>query len=554
MWARLVAYARANPVDAAIWAAGAALALVAVGLFLARAIPQNFSGEAFYDFQYPYRYSFLESSRVFFMERIRSRLVHGIFVSALYHTFGFNPPAIYLSAFLTIIATAVVITFTIKRFIRSPWMAALLVVTFTWLPLNITDLMALKKIHHVLGWFLFWLAVLLFQSWVSNKRVAWLLGATLAFLASVLSYEAALALLPVAVILSAHHIRGLKDWANKLGVAIWITLLSGLVILNLETLKPFSGIGQVYSADLFAPGHIFQSAAAQIPQIPAAIWRGVLFGDGGFTSGALLFAQALLVLLLIGIIFVLWRAFSVAKTKKRHVNDALVLCVAGAFLAAANYAPFLLAGQPPDGDSLRGAAFGLILVALGSALLFSSQWRQRAWMGRLALVAVCGFWIYAGGSAYAQLLDTARHVEDVIRNFAVTLKVQIPEVPAGTEFIFVNAGLGRTGCIGALNMLYDQGDLHCIHLLAGDTQETYVRVADGLQETGRRLFPDRFIILTFDAEGRVTIIDELGAEAYADIPVTWQSSEPLHTDRSLILPLSPGENLDFYNYVLGLEP
>jgi hypothetical protein len=99
------------------------LALIAVIFCVSGFIEQNISGEGFYDFQYPYRNSFSESWKVFFTERIRSRLMHGVFISAVYQIFGFDPPMFYLMAFLLIIGAAVFLVLSLRSFLKSPWMA-----------------------------------------------------------------------------------------------------------------------------------------------------------------------------------------------------------------------------------------------------------------------------------------------------------------------------------------------------------------------------------------------------------------------------------------------
>ena len=95
--------------------------------------------------------------------------------------------------------------------------------------------------------------------------------------------------------------------------------------------------------------------------------------------------------------------------------------------------------------------------------------------------------------------------------------------------------------------------LHCIHLLEGDTQEAYTRVDDGLLEDRGRLFPERFVILTFDKQGVITILDRLGPNNYPGVPVTWESLDPLLTDYSVIFPTASSyqRNFDFYNYVMA---
>jgi hypothetical protein len=158
-----------------------------------------------------------------------------------------------------------------------------------------------------------------------------------------------------------------------------------------------------------------------------------------------------------------------------------------------------------------------------------------------------------GVTTYAQGVQASRQEDFRLQNVVLTLKAQVPDVAETINFIFVNSGLGRTGCIGFVNMVYDRSNLHCIHLLSGDTQESYTRTADGLQERGGRLWPERFIIVTLDAQGNVMLLDQLGSDDYSNLPITWESLEPLLTNRSLIYSTvtGSGRNFDFYNYMMA---
>ena len=201
MLTRLNSYLPKEKNKRAIVLTGALLLLGAIVLAFASHVTRNLSGEAFYDFQYAYRLPLLESWKAFFFERIRSRLLHGVFISSLFHLVGYNPRAIYLGVYFVYVGSAVLIALVLRDFVKRPWLAALLTATFALLPVALPDLIELKKAHHVLAWFAFWLAVLPFKKWVVAGKRKWLLAAALAFLASVLTYEATVALLPVAVLI-----------------------------------------------------------------------------------------------------------------------------------------------------------------------------------------------------------------------------------------------------------------------------------------------------------------------------------------------------------------
>lgn len=542
---QLVAAAKADPVTSAILLTGLLLALFALFFYFIGFIRQNVAGEAFYDFQYPYGNSFGESWKLFFFERIRSRLMHGVLVSALFYGFGFNPPFFYLGVFFLIIGSAVFIVLSLRSFIKNSWVAALLVAASTWLPLNVIDLVSLKKAHHVLAWFAFWLAVLLWQKWNENRRISWLFAAVLAFLTSILAYEVAIALLPVAVILSLPKLKDSKDFLRSLCLALWITLLSGLAFLNLESLKPYSGVESVYAVDGWDLANLLQNALTFLLKLPGAIWNSALLENPG--NDLILAGQLVIIACLLATLISLWNSFR-KKNFLQQKNFALVL--AGLWLAVGAYLPFILAGQPPDSDGLRGAAFGFLFFALAGALWMEHQGWQR--LGNFLLGGILLFWVAAGVSAYSQEINDSKRDDIILQNVVVTLKQLVPDVAESTNFVFVNSGLGRTGCIGFVNMLYDRSNLHCIHLLSGDTQESYTRIDGGLKEEDGRLWPERFVLLTFDGQGIVTILDQLDSDDYSDLPLTWETPEPLLTNRSLIYqtPSSYGRNFDFYKYMV----
>jgi len=535
---------KADPVSFAIWITAAVLLFGAIAFYLTGFVKQNISGEAFYDFQYPYLFPFSESWKIFFLDRIQSRLMHGVFVSALFHVFGFNPPVYYLIGLILVICTATLITLVLRSFIKLPWISVLLVATFTWLPLNIPDLMVLKKLHHALAWFAFWLAVFLWQKWFEKKRIFSLLAAALAFLASILSYEVAIALFPVAVFITLPKLKDVRDFIGYLGMSIWITFLSGLAFLNLEGVKRFSRVESLSAIGGWDLGYLVNSSLSLLSKLPAAIWNSGLRENPSGIQDAV--GKTILVITVIGLFGVIRQFFR----KKNRIQEKFSLVLTGLWLGVAAYLPFILAGQAPDSDSLRGAAFGTVFIVLAATSWIVEQGKKV--LGNLFLTGICLFWICTGFIYYAQGVMSSKQEDLILQNVVVTLKKQVPDVAEGTNFIFVNSGVGRTGCIGFVNMLYDRSKLHCIHLLSGDTQESYTRTDAGLVETGGRLWPERFIIVTFDDQGRVTVLDQLDQDDFEILPVTWESIKPLVTNRSLIYPdvTSSGRNFDFYNYMM----
>jgi len=553
MLARLNLYLPKEKNKRAIVLTGALVLLGAVVLAFASHVTRNLSGEAFYDFQYAYRLPLFESWREFFFDRIRSRLLHGVFVSSLYHLVGYNPRAIYLGVYIVYVATAVLIALVLRDFVKRPWLAALLTATFALLPVALPDLIELKKAHHVLSWFAFWLAVLLFKKWVVAGKHKWLLAAVLAFLASVFTYEATVALFPVTVLFSLPYIKDFKDLARKLGIAFFITLCAALTFLRLEDLKEFSSIGQTYPgiSDLSAS---FSKALIALPQLGASIWQGAIYGYALPRGWPLAAGQALLGLCLLaaayGVSTVIQRARRKARRKTNWFalfqNPAIALCLGTLYITLGNYLPFMLAGQAPDTDSLRGAGIGLVLLALAAYSTLSAQRKTR--LANIFVGVVCLALMLTWLFGYAAQDRAVAASDAYLNNFIYTLRQQMPGVVEGSNFTFVNSGVGRTGCIGLMNMLYSRSALHCIHLFDNDKEEAYVREVGGLREVGGQLFTKGFIIITIAPDGTAILLDEISPTDFPLVPIFWFSSNPILADPSVILPSSPPSAL--YDYIL----
>jgi hypothetical protein len=64
-------------------------------------------------------------------------------------------------------------------------------------------------------------------------------------------------------------------------------------------------------------------------------------------------------------------------------------------------------------------------------------------------------------------------------------------------------------------------------------------------------WPSNFIIVTFDDQGKVTLLAQLDQNDYENLPITWEAVIPLETNRSLIYPVTSnaGRNFDFYKYM-----
>lgn len=539
----------------AILFTGLALMATAIGLYLLGLINQHMHGEAFYDFAYADRYPWQESWKEFFFTRHRSRLMHGVFVTILYKLLGYNPPALFLSVYILKIMTSVVIVLILRDHITQNWLAALLTVTITLLPVNIPEFFLLRKVHHALAWFSFWSAIFFVQFWIRQHQSDWLVPATIAFTVSLLAYEAAVGLLLVALFLGLKHIVDLKDFWQKFRVILLITYISSAIFVILEALKPAASVDQYYFKGQF---NIFSSLTDLLAETPAlfkSIWTTGLFGlyysptpiDQWLARALILISTALI---LAGILSHFQQGRRIQSTLRAITGDKVfALAASGAWLSIVTYFPFILAGQKPDSDSLLGAAIGLIFFALAAYI-----WLKRVGKPRLAhllIIATCFYWIFVGVASYPNALTDSARLDERNNNLLLALKERVPNVKENTTFVFVNVGFHQGSiCQSMLRMLYGRNNLACIHLLDDRPEvESYIRETEFFIEDTGRLFQYDFVILDVDHDGHVTLVEELSYEEYPRLPIEWADSQPIRTNKQRII-TGLGPVTHYYQYLL----
>lgn len=529
---------------------GLLLLLGAIFLLISNNVPKQVSGEAFYDFHYADRYPWSSSWIEYYFQRVRARPMAAVYFSGLYELTGYNPPLLYLASMLLVSGTALCLGYFIRRLKIPLWIIGLCVVALALLPLNITSLFALKKAHHIFAWFALSLALIFFYQWIRTKQNAWLILGTLSYLAGVHAYEATLLLLPAAGLLGREHIKTRKDFWRILLTLVGITVIGIVSIFLIEYVKSGRSVMNFYG-DSGMEQWLIRFRFVFI-EFPIGVWNGGLFSL--FYSPPPWVNVIAQVFLLITLVVVLAGLFLTLRRNKSHGNfDAINLTLAGLWLSFAGYLPFTLANQPPDNDGLGGAGIGLMFLAIAATLNLSHWGLKR--IAQIFLVGFTLFWIASGMASYSAALQTAAETDHRITNFVVTLKDQVPAVREGTEFIFVQAGLGRTGCIGAMNMIFAREKLHCLHFFDNDTQETYTRNADSLVDDRGREYELSFIILTMDGDGNAMVLDQITEDQFPLLPITWVSGEPITTDYSLILP-DPSEEeyrTAIYIYSLGIR-
>lgn len=523
---------------------GAGLFILAIGLLITQNVRQNLSGEAFYDFAYPATTtSWFNSIKIFFIYRVRSRLTHAVFVTLLYKLFGYNPPLFYTTALLMVFGGAMLAALTLRDYMKNSWEAAWLTLAFSFIPLSVIQLFSMKKLHHALSWLLFWLAIWLCQKWIKSARRGWLVLGLLSFTTAILAYEAVAALLPLAIFLSNQHLKNFKDLLKKTGALFLVTAFSTAAFLGLEIIKPWGSIFEKMSASSANK----LSLLPALQTLPRAIWQDGLFSYFNTITPAYSTANKIslsIALLFTGIIFInLFRTPKEEGESSRFMQffktNQAGLLFAGGWLTFATYIPFILAGQRPDSDNMLGAAQALILISFAAYL-----WARRYLTPKLAatfLILTTIFWMGLSIDAYATGIVNSREKDQHLYTFIYTLKQEIPSVKEKTTFVFLNASVGRTGCIGLMNMLYNRQALHCVHLLDGDKEEGYIRQEDGLLENVGNWFGEDYVIVTFDEHGTAQVIDNIYAADYPDIPVIWESDKPLQTNTSRII-FDPPEN------------
>jgi hypothetical protein len=540
---KLVAKLTKNKTHQAILLASTVLLGSAALAYIFGYVRQIISGEGLYDLMYADRYPFIWDWLVFFKERVAARFMHGVIISSIYQVTSFNPPLIYLSSIVATIATSAVIAFVLSDFIQKPWQAFVLTLTLSILPLVVPELTNIKKIHHAFAWLFFWLAVLGLQHWFAHKKKTWLIAGAGFFIAAFLSYEAIAALLPVAIILSAKQIKGRAElWKAILTVGL-VTLLAVGVFFASEALRDTSSIRGVDGSNL---GSAVQRAILSPFRIPGAIWNAGLINAAPPGALAMNVSKAGLVALAAVMAFLVVNALRTRKTGGL-ANPAVILGLTALWLSVVTYLPFAFGGQNPDTDSLKGAAYGVIILALAIAI-----WLEQSGAPRIAMAVFLGvslFFVIVGINSYAYTLNLAKPADERFTRFVYSLKEQVPGVKENSTFIFVNAGFGRTGCIGLMNMLYGRERVSCIHLFDGDTEESYTRMPDHLLEDVGRVFEQDFIILTVAEDGTMILLDEITQSEYPLVPISWQFNAPIATNFDRIQAADTGPETSFYMYM-----
>jgi hypothetical protein len=522
-----------------VMAAGIFLLSISAILFLTGYINQNIRGEAFYDFQYADRYPWDLSWKVFFFNRVLSRLMHGVFVTFLYKIFGYNPPAIYLSALFLQISSAVFISLAIKNFINDWWNAFIVTCTLALLPLGMQNALVLKEIHHALAWLLFWIAVWFFSKWAANRSLFSLSGMTIAFILAVLSYEVVIALLPVSVLLALPILKGTKDFIKNIGLTIFVSCLAAAVVIVVDGIKMSGRLGELLFASSSAGFDSLTRIFQYLLHLPSAVWFDGLFGEFYMPGTLVSFFSKVIIALslsiaLMGAMASIGKARQFGKFTFANFQDKRLVCfLSGIYLGIFAYVPYGLLNIDRNVDSLQGVSVGLILVALGAVFSLAQIGRQN--LSKALIGLICLFWIAIGGINYVVAQQEGRADDIRLSNFIFSIKQFVPYVKENTTFIFVEAGFSRTGDIGLMNMLYGRKNLRCIHLFDFDREETYMRLSNLLvEDTGREYDPD-FIILTFDETGRVSLIASITPEAYPNLPITWIVNMPILLNHSRIM-------------------
>lgn len=525
-----------------------ALTGIAVVLLLFDKLPWHLVAEAFYDFSFPYQYAWKDSIWHFFMERDRARLLHGVLVTGLYALFGYAPPVFYLAGHLLTILGATAIGLMAADYLKKPWQVALLVIALSLLPLALQDMLVLKKLHHALAWALFWWACYFFVEWVHRERWPWLLG-TLLFPLSILSYEAVSLLFPVALFLSLPRLKG-KIWPKVLTVGL-LSIAGALGFWLLEQLKPTGR-----SADTFYANNM-GAMLARLKELPLGIQRLVeAILQGQLSSVYLLglnwvrwavVASAILVTL--AAIWLMLRHLKLSGwTAKTLLQPGISFTLAGLWMAFATYIPFMLAGQSPDNDSLRGAAIALFLLLIALYTQISKLARANA-----IFIGFCTLWILIGALGYTQALASSRQNSEWVNNYVLSLKEQVPAIKEDAIFVMLNSDVSASGCAGMHNMIFNRITLRCLFLNDNDEENAFTRIEGWMLERRGGRFEGDMVIVHIDDSGYGRLVDQVTAEAYPALPITWEVDDPLVTVNAIIYPedYENGLRSDLYEYALS---
>lgn len=509
-------------------------------------IQRFFNGEEFYVYQYAHNFTHMEAWQRFFFQN--GRLIEGLYWTYQYEILGHSPLLAHsLSFVLLLIAALAAAACFLNAWPREKRSAALPYVFVSLFFINwitSSSVLRLSYDNTRLSMVFFFLAGLALQRWALSQRVRWLVLSFAVFLLSLLTYENAAFLFPALLLLAwpllpASKKNGDKNTPrNRLILFVGLAAVSGLVILLPSSI--YSSISQLFFQRVSTPVLEFELGEVFTHILSSGQDIYLNFGQFG------IFRLGLLRILMVVGLLLTWALSTVSIVRQvRSSGDRQTLtrwvCIylASVWFLIFGPLPYVLLGYTSEvgGRLYSSAIFGLFPMLFMIHQTAGGRWLRMLAAGLIALFAMFGALQLQAES------DHFRRMEVTHNQFFLGLKQAVPNVRPNTLFIMINGPLGYVGCGPSLEMLYNKDDLDCALLFSSEPGFNTVRYAGGIKTAGLDLQGANWIVINV-VDNVPGLIDELKPGQY-DIPITWESTEPIFTNSSRLSD-EPAALTEFY--------
>lgn len=498
-----------------------------------------FDSEEFYVLHNASNQPHLTAWKYFFIEN--GRLIEGIYWTYLYKIFGYNPLvehsfSLFILLIASILATACFLEIWPSKNKPLAYLLAFLFFT-NWISAKAVFRLSYDNTNISLVFF--FTAGLLLQQWAKTQKTRWLAPSFLSFLLSLLTYENAAFLFPALLMLAWPLMPPAKSGEMRRRVLKMLAFagLSGLLLLLPRFLYSFTWRQETATFEISQVGSYILKAARTIYSRFGQFFRVSTLNKMTDT----------------GIWFIIGASAYTALTQRRannpeqHQDKLQWNCILAACIWFLIFGPlpYIILNYRPIPRVFSSAVFGLfplILLVL-----------QRARQPAVSAIA-CVFLLFFAGLGFNVLSSEAitfREGEARLNIFFRGMKDAIPHVRPHTLFLFVNGPpMGIAGCGPSLEMLYGQTDIKCGSVRMGDPdiECPAIRYQEGI-EVGCGSYTGQNWILMSVTENVPSILDQLGPNDF-DLPITWESSEPLLTDFGKIVVRDLPQPTDFYLHLI----
>jgi hypothetical protein len=204
--------------------------------------------------------------------------------------------------------------------------------------------------------------------------------------------------------------------------------------------------------------------------------------------------------------------------------------------------PYVLLDYEPAGRIYSSAVYGVFPLLLMAYETVSKKLLRILTLGIILLFAGFGLLMLRTESMMFNYWEAPGNI------FYRGLKDAVPYVRPNTVFIIIDGPLSYAGCGPSLQMLYNQRDLKCAIFSSIHPKYMSIRRATEIVAGGQHLSGENWILIAVN-DNVPRVLEELKPGDF-NLFLTWERSEPLHTDTRKIVTEDLPPPSDFYLHLL----